>query len=68
MWVIQSVLVKLLDLDFFVNFYFKFHSINRILGVCNENLIFLFLNQTYVVGTQKNRLNETVLFSTQNIC
>ena len=28
----------------------------------------LFLNQTYVVGTQKNRLNETVLLSTQNIC
>ena len=22
----------------------------------------------YVVGTQKNRLNETVLLSTQNIC
>ena len=32
-----------------------------------ENLIFLFLNQKYVVGTQKNRLNETVLLSTQNI-
>ena len=29
-----------------------------------------FLNQNilYVVGTQKNRLNETVLWSTQNIC
>ena len=36
--------------------------------MCNENLIFLFLNQKYVVGTQKNRLNETVLLSTQNIC
>ena len=24
--------------------------------------------ETYVVGTQKNRLNETVLLSTQNIC
>ena len=24
--------------------------------------------KTYVVGTQKNRLNETVLLSTQNIC
>ena len=23
---------------------------------------------TYVVGTQKNRLNETVLLSTKNIC
>ena len=24
--------------------------------------------KTYVVGTQKNRLNETVLLSTQNTC
>ena len=24
--------------------------------------------QTYVVGTQKNRLNETVLLSTHNTC
>ena len=27
-----------------------------------------FLTKTYVVGTQKNRLNKTVLLSTQNIC
>ena len=26
-----------------------------------------FAIKTYVVGTQKNRLNETVLLSTQNI-
>ena len=26
-----------------------------------------FSTKTYVVGTQKNRLNETVLLSTQNI-
>ena len=38
------------------------------LRVHNENLIFLFSTKTYVVGTQKNRLNETVLLSTQNIC
>ena len=25
-------------------------------------------SKTYVVGTQKNRLNEMVLLSTQNIC
>ena len=36
--------------------------------VCNQELIFLFLNETYVVGTQKNRLHETVLLSTQNKC
>ena len=35
---------------------------------CTGKLLFLFLNQTYVVGTQKNRLNETVLLSTQNRC
>ena len=29
-----------------------------------RKIIFLFLNKTYVVGTQKNRLNETVLLST----
>ena len=27
-----------------------------------------FSTETFVVGTQKNRLNETVLLSTQNIC
>ena len=27
-----------------------------------------FSSKTYVVGTQKNRLNETVLLSTQNTC
>ena len=27
-----------------------------------------FSTKTYVVGTQKNRLNETVLLNTQNIC
>ena len=28
----------------------------------------IFSSKTYVVGTQKNRLNETVLLSTQNTC
>ena len=35
-----------------------------------KKIVFLFLNQNiqmYVVGTQKNHLNETVLLSTQNI-
>ena len=30
------------------------------IGVHTGKLFFLFLNQTYVVGTQKNRLNETL--------
>ena len=29
---------------------------------------FIFSSKTYIVGTQKNRLNETVLMSTQNRC
>ena len=27
-----------------------------------------FSTKTYIVGTQKNRLNETVLLNTQNTC
>ena len=33
-----------------------------------ENYLSYFSSKTYVVGTQKNRLNETVLLSTQNTC
>ena len=33
-----------------------------------ENCFLYFSSKTYVVGTQKNRLNETVLLSTQNTC
>ena len=33
-----------------------------------KNKFSYFSTKTYVVGTQKNRLNETVLLSTQNIC
>ena len=36
------------------------------IDVLNE--ISYFSTKTYVVGTQKNRLTETVLLSTQNIC
>ena len=33
-----------------------------------KNYFSYFSTKTYVVGTQKNRLNETVLLSTQNKC
>ena len=33
-----------------------------------ENCFSYFSTKTYVVGTQKNRLDETVLLSTQNTC
>ena len=38
------------------------------LRVRNKIYVFSFLHQTYVVGTQKNRLDGTVLLSAQNIC
>ena len=49
------------------------HEINSLTGLSSKELakkIYLsyFSSKTYVVGTQKNRLNETVLLSTQNIC
>ena len=34
----------------------------------NENSFSYFSTKTYIVGTQKNHLNEMVLLSTQNIC
>ena len=33
-----------------------------------QNIKFSFSTKTYVVGTQKNLLNEMVLLSTHNIC
>ena len=33
-----------------------------------KNYFLYFLSKTYVFGIQKNRLNETVLLSTQNTC
>ena len=35
---------------------------------CVPQIFFYFSTKTYVVVLKKNRLNETVLFSTQNIC
>ena len=35
---------------------------------CTKIFFSYFSIKAYVVGTQKNRLNETVLLSTQNIC
>ena len=34
----------------------------------HKNEFSYFSTETYVVGTQKNRLNETVLLITQNTC
>ena len=52
----------------------QFNFLNHILllsglqiRVCIE-FFFYFSIKTYVVGTQKNRLNEAVILSTQNTC
>ena len=37
-------------------------------SVYQKKKISYFSTKPYVVGTQKNRLNETVLLNTQNIC
>ena len=37
-------------------------------SIVQNEISIVILTKTYVVGTQKNRLNETVLLSTQNIC
>ena len=45
------------------------HTVSPLVkGAYQKNIFFYFSTKTYVVGTQKNRLNETVLLSTQNIC
>ena len=36
--------------------------------VCNRNLFLFFSTKTYVVGTQKNSLDEMFFLSTHNIC
>ena len=36
--------------------------------VCTGKLFSYFSPETYVVGTQKNRLNETGFLNTQNVC
>ena len=38
------------------------------LRVRTGKIIYYFSTKTYVLGTQKNRLIETVLLSTQNTC
>ena len=43
-------------------------NLMNIIRPCNKKLNSYFSTKTYVVGTQKNHLNETVLLSTKNIC
>ena len=41
--------------------------VRPLVRVCSKKYFSYFSTKTYVVGTQKNRLNETVLLSTHNI-
>ena len=58
----------------FRDFFFRGTPHSRSLAKINPRENFRFYSNikpvviSYVVGTQKNRLNETVLLSTQNIC
>ena len=70
----NQLLENLNDLDFLQTKNNNFERIEKQIcfehrqeGVL-ENYFLYFSSKTYVVGTQKNRLNETVLFSTQNTC
>ena len=60
-------MLKLMGKEIFaiVRSFFKKKSFQLTVRTKNS---FLFSSKTYVVGTQKNRLNKTVLLSTQNIC
>ena len=46
----------------------KLTSADTQIRVCNWILYFYFSTKTYVVGSQKNCLDETVLLSTQTTC
>ena len=47
-----------------ITFHFGLHLSRPLL----ENYFLYFSSKTYFVGTNKNRLNETILLSTQNTC
>ena len=62
-----------LCLNSLIRKYSKFHAKNCMYQApryecLTENYFFYFSTRTYVVGTQKNSLNETVLLSTKNTC
>ena len=55
--------------DDFSRRHFQMHFFSwRLMVKVLEKIFFLFLNQYICCGYSKNRLNETVLLITQNIC
>ena len=59
---------KEVDITKFQNYMSALYFMQAFMQECVAKIFFLFLNQTYIVGTQKNRLSEKVLLSPQNIC
>ena len=66
---VHANLYLFLDTSSFENSYISFAGPRALVKECETKIYFFyFAIKTYVVGTQKNRLNEAVLLSTQNIC
>ena len=63
---IQAVYIMENSVD--LDLHFSNQNTGLKLSVSTKFCFSYFLTQTYVVGTQKNHLNETVLLSIQNIC
>ena len=62
-------IISLLSPDKFYNIsYFIIFTSTNISNECELKINFLINQNMHVVDTQKNRLNETVLLSTQNMC
>ena len=67
--IITFFAVNLLQVDHWLSFaYGDLFCASDVKECVIENCFSYLSTKTYVVGTQKNRLNETVLLSTQNIC
>ena len=62
---LRNIHQQFLKLD---NIWTLFIALGLQINMRNWKLFSYFSTKTYVVGTQKNPLNETVLLSTQNIC
>ena len=65
--ILSLTLYMLGKFSYFCCHLLTFFKIKNIIRPLTENLFSYFSTKTYFVGTQKNRLNETVLLSTQNI-
>ena len=56
------------SITFFFRTWNKVYVTGLTLRVHNREIFFLLSTKTYVVGTLKNCIKETVVLSTQNVC